>query len=86
MIRGFVMVQCETGFEQNAYKKLQGFKWVDEVHPLFGEFDFIMRVTADDPNSLAKYIIEDVRAIDGITDTKTFLEASFGPETMTKNG
>jgi DNA-binding Lrp family transcriptional regulator len=82
MIRGFVMVQCKTGFEQNAYKKLKGFKWVDEVHPLFGEFDFIMRVSAEDPNNLARYIIEDVRAIEGIIDTKTFLEASFGPESL----
>ncbi len=82
MIYGFVMVQCKTGLEQNAYKVLQNFGWVEEVHPLFGEFDFIMRVKAEDPNDLAKQIIEEVRSIEGITNTKTFLEASFGPETM----
>ncbi len=84
MIRGFVMVQCKTGFEQNAFKRLQGYPWVDEVNPLFGEFDFIMRVTAKDPNDLAKYIIDEVRSIEGIIDTKTFLEASFGPEPIEK--
>ncbi len=84
MIRGFVMVQCKTGFEQNAFKKLQSYPWVEEVHPLFGEFDFILRVTANDPNDLAKYIIDEVRSIEGIIDTKTFLEASFGPEPIEK--
>ena len=85
MIYGFVMVQCKTGLEQNAYKKLQSFEWVEEVHPLFGEFDFIMRVKADDPNHLAKQIIEEVRGIEGITNTKTFLEASFGPDSLEKH-
>jgi len=80
MIRGFVMVQCKTGKEQNAYKVLKDFDWVEEVHPLFGEFDFIMRVKADDPNHLASFIIDEVRSIDGIINTKTFLEASFGAE------
>jgi DNA-binding Lrp family transcriptional regulator len=77
MIYGFVMVQCETGQEQEVYKKLLGYDFIEEVHPLFGEYDFIMRVKADDPNALAHNIIENVRNIPGVHDTKTYLEASF---------
>ena len=39
-----------------------------------------MRVKADDPNALAHNIIEHVRNIPGVHDTKTYLEASFDGE------
>jgi DNA-binding Lrp family transcriptional regulator len=77
MIYGFVMVQCDTGHEQEVFKKLQGYDFVEEVHPLFGEYDFILRVKAEDPNALAHNIIENIRNISGVQDTKTYLEASF---------
>ncbi|MFW3145499.1 MAG: Lrp/AsnC ligand binding domain-containing protein [Thermoplasmatota archaeon] len=77
MIYGFVMISCNTGKEQEVYKKLQSYDFVVEVHPLFGEYDFIMRVKAEDPDELARDIIDKVRNIPGILDTKTFLEASF---------
>ncbi len=77
MIYGFVMVQCSTGEEQEIYKKLQASDFVVEVHPLFGEYDFIMRVKAEDADNLANQIIERVRNIPGVSHTKTYLEASF---------
>ncbi|MFO8050221.1 MAG: Lrp/AsnC ligand binding domain-containing protein [Thermoplasmatota archaeon] len=80
MIYGFVMVECKTGKEQGVYKQLQGFDFVEEVHPLFGEYDFIMRVKAENPDALASQIISKVRKLDGIIDTKTFLEATFDPD------
>lgn len=86
MIYGFVMVQCNTGLEKNVYERLKTFDWVEELHPLFGEFDFILRVKADDSNHLAKHIIEEIRSIDGINHTKTFLEASFGPDSLETKG
>ena len=84
MIYGYVMIECKTGSEQAVFKKLQTLEQVEEVHPLFGEFDFIMRVKARDPDHLARFIIDQIRKIEGIENTKTFLEASFGPETLKK--
>ncbi|MEA3559795.1 MAG: Lrp/AsnC ligand binding domain-containing protein [Candidatus Thermoplasmatota archaeon] len=77
MIYGFVMVECKTGKEQEIFKQLQGFDFIEEVHPLFGEYDFIMRMKAENPDELASNIITKVRNMDGIIDTKTFLEATF---------
>ena len=76
MIYGFGMVECKTGKEQSVYKQLQEFDFIEEVHPLFGEYDFIMRVRADNPDELASNIITKVRNLDGIVDTKTYLEAT----------
>ena len=82
MIYGFVMVQCDTGREQEVFKLLKGYEFVATVHPLFGEYDFIMRVKADDPNGLASNIIDHIRNIKGVKDTKTYLEASFDGDPM----
>ncbi|MGA1821336.1 MAG: Lrp/AsnC ligand binding domain-containing protein [Thermoplasmatota archaeon] len=82
MTKGYVMVQCGAGFEEDAFKKMQEFAWIKEVHPLFGEYDFILHVECSDPDELAKRIIEDLRNIKGISTTKTFLEASFSAAPM----
>jgi len=82
MIRGYIMVECEVGREQTLYQHLTELPWVLEVHPLFGEYDFILKVEAKDPNELAKEVIDELRAMEGVLDTKTFLEASFGPDDM----
>jgi len=80
MLRGFIMVECEVGSERSVYDTLKGKPWILEVHPLFGEYDFLIRVEAEDPNSLAEHIISEIRTIPGIGTTKTYMEASFGPE------
>jgi DNA-binding Lrp family transcriptional regulator len=85
MIYGFVMVECRTGKESEVYEALKGLKWVDEVHPLFGEYDFLLRVKAKGPDDLAHFIIDQVRRLDGVENTRTYLEASFGPDTLKKS-
>lgn len=82
MLRGFIMVECEVGYERSIYDKLKGLPWIIEVHPLFGEFDFLIRVEAENPDALARHIISGIRSIPGISTTKTYMEASFGPDTV----
>ncbi|MDG6225345.1 MAG: Lrp/AsnC ligand binding domain-containing protein [Candidatus Thermoplasmatota archaeon] len=78
MLRGFIMVECEVGKELSAYESLKKLTWITEVHPLFGEYDFILRVQANDPDELAGHIIDELRAIPGVITTRTYMEASFG--------
>jgi len=80
MISGFIMVECDVGREMSTYEALRKMPWITEVHPLFGEFDFILRVQAQDADELARSILTDLRKVPGIISTKTYLEASFGPE------
>ena len=82
MVYGFVMVQSRTGMEQEVWKKLRKLSGVTEVHPLFGEYDFLLRVTSDDPDGMARMIVNDIRTIEGVLSTKTLLAASFGPEPL----
>ena len=42
---------------------------------LFGEYDLIARIQADDEAALTRCIVEEVRTIKGIKDTKTLIGA-----------
>jgi DNA-binding Lrp family transcriptional regulator len=77
MTRGYVMVRCEAGKEGGAFTRINDLSWVNEVHPLFGEYDFILHVMGENPDQLARVIIDELRNIEGIISTKTFLEATF---------
>ena len=42
---------------------------------LFGEYDLIARIQTNDEASLTRCIVEEVRTIKGIKDTKTLIGA-----------
>ena len=42
---------------------------------LFGEYDLIARVQADDEFTLTRVIVEQIRTIEGINETKTLIGA-----------
>ena len=42
---------------------------------LFGEYDLIAKVQADDEYTLTRVIVEEIRPIPGITNTKTLIGA-----------
>ncbi|MGY8728726.1 MAG: Lrp/AsnC ligand binding domain-containing protein [Candidatus Poseidoniales archaeon] len=42
---------------------------------LFGEYDLIARVQADDEYALTRCIVEEIRVLVGISDTKTLIGA-----------
>ncbi|HEC82042.1 MAG TPA: Lrp/AsnC family transcriptional regulator, partial [Thermoplasmatales archaeon] len=46
---------------------------VVEVYPLFGEYDIIAKLEADDFDSIGSVVIKKIRAIAGVLDTKTLV-------------
>jgi DNA-binding Lrp family transcriptional regulator len=79
-MRAFIMIECEAGCEKSAFETIKRLPWVISVHPLFGEYDFIVRAESKAPDDLASKIVTELRAIPGIVSTRTYLEASFGGE------
>jgi DNA-binding Lrp family transcriptional regulator len=57
--------------EYEVFNKLSKLHEVIELHPLFGEYDFIAKIEAKDYESIGQFIIHKIKTIDGITDTKT---------------
>jgi DNA-binding Lrp family transcriptional regulator len=57
--------------EYEVFNKLSKLHEVIEVHPLFGEYDLIAKIEAEDYESIGQIIINKIKTIDGITDTTT---------------
>ncbi|MCL4479898.1 MAG: Lrp/AsnC ligand binding domain-containing protein [Thermoplasmataceae archaeon] len=67
----FVLVSTVPGKEHEVYNKISKVKYVVEIHPLFGEYDLIVKIDAKDYSELGKTVIEHIRTIEGVIDTKT---------------
>ena len=45
--------------------------FVMDVHVLFGDHDMILKIEADNMGEIARLVVDSVRAIEGVTNTKT---------------
>ncbi len=68
---GFVLISTVPGKEHQVYNELLKIKEIVELHPLFGEFDLIAKLETKDFTELGQIVIDKIRMIDGILDTKT---------------
>ena len=75
MAIGFVLITTEPGQEKFVRGKLEEIKLVTAGWMLFGEYDLIARVQADDEYDLTRCIVEEIRPMEGIVDTKTLIGA-----------
>ena len=75
MAIGFVLITTVPGDEESVRSALDSIEHVTDRWMLFGEFDILARVQADDEFQLTRCIVEDIRPMDGIADTKTLIGA-----------
>ena len=77
MAVGFVLISTAPAHEHEVYNELLKVKEIVELHPLFGEYDLIAKIDAKDLDELGKIVVEQVRSIDGVADTKTLTGTKF---------
>jgi DNA-binding Lrp family transcriptional regulator len=77
MAIGFVLISAAPAREHEVYNKLSKVSAVVELHPLFGEYDLIAKIKADDFEELGKIVVDKIRSIDGVIDTKTLTGTKF---------
>jgi len=77
MAIGFVLISTAPAKEHTVYNLLLKVPEITELHPLFGEFDLIAKIEADSFENLSKIIVDHVRCIEGVVDTKTLTGAKF---------
>ena len=75
MAIGFVLITTMPGEEENVRSALDGIEHVTARWMLFGEFDILARVQADDEFTLTRCIVEEIRPLNGIQETKTMIGA-----------
>ena len=74
---GFVLISTAPAKEHQVYNELLKIKEIVELHPLFGEYDLIAKVDAQDLEELGRIVVEKIRSIDGVADTKTLTGTKF---------
>lgn len=77
MAVGFVLVSAAPGKERDVYNGLLKVSEITELHPLFGEYDLIAKVEAADFDTLGKVVVDKIRSVEGVVDTKTLTGTKF---------
>ncbi len=77
MAIGFVLITIAPTQEHDVSTKLSKVSEVVELHPLFGEYDLLAKIEGDDFDSLGEIVVNKIRSIEGILDTKTLTGTKF---------
>ena len=75
MAIGFVLMTTLPGKEDSVRQALDKVDLVTDHWMLFGEYDLIARVQADEEFALTRCIVEEIRQLPGIRETKTLIGA-----------
>ena len=74
---GFILIKAAPALEHEVYNKLSKVSQIIELEPLFGEYDLIAKIEAEDFEKLGKIVIDNIRSIKGVIDTKTLTGTRF---------
>jgi DNA-binding Lrp family transcriptional regulator len=73
MAIGFALLSISPLHEKTVYEKLKQIPEIIEVHALFGEFDILVKIEAHDIDSIGSIVINKIRSVQGVVDTKTLI-------------
>ena len=68
---GFVLVSVKPSHIRKVFNEIHKVPEVLEVNTLFGEYDIIAKIKVEDAEKLGKIVIDKIRIIDGVSDTRT---------------
>jgi DNA-binding Lrp family transcriptional regulator len=74
---GFVLISTAPAKEHDVYNELLKIPEIVELHPLFGEYDLIAKIEAEDFNKMGEIVVDQIRTIKGVIDTKTLTGIKF---------
>ena len=73
MAIGFALVSISPLKEKEVFEKLSTISEIVEVHPLFGEFDILVKINCKDIDEIGSIVINKIRSTNGVMDTKTLI-------------
>ena len=75
MAVGYVLINVKPGSELEVYDAIKALDMVEDATLLFGDYDLLVKMTADSMSSIAAAVVENIRSISGVIDTKTLAGA-----------
>lgn len=77
MALGFVLISSDPEKERAVFEALLHVPEIKDLHPLFGEYSLIGKVEAPDFDTMGQVIVDKVRTVDGVLETKTLTGTRF---------
>lgn len=71
MVQAYVLIQTEVGKAAQVADEVRKIPGIDSAEDVTGPYDVIVRVSADDVDSLGKLVVARVQGIEGIVRTLT---------------
>tara|TARA_B100001094_G_C17528180_1_gene483341 strand:+ start:23 stop:256 length:234 start_codon:yes stop_codon:yes gene_type:complete len=75
MAVGFVLITTEPGKEVSVREKVAEIDCVKGIWVVFGNFDCFVKVEADEESDLTEAIVQGIRSVPGIVETRTLIGA-----------
>ena len=71
MSAGYVLVDVEPGTEYSVHQEVSSLEFVSDAQVLFGDHDMIIKIEAENIGEIARLVVDSIRPIEGVTNTKT---------------
>jgi DNA-binding Lrp family transcriptional regulator len=73
MPRAFLLINVESGFEDNVLKELKTFRGVEEAYYSYGVYDIITKIKAETMEQLKDMVTKKVRMLPRVRSTLTLI-------------
>ena len=73
MATGFALLSISPLYEKSVYGSLKNIQEITEIHPLFGEFDILVKIECSDIDHIGEVVIQKIRSLKGVVDSKTLI-------------
>ena len=73
MVTAYVMIKANTADVKQLGDAIRGVDAVESCHIVAGDVDLIAKLNADYPDGILEVVGEELRALDGIEETRTYL-------------
>jgi len=75
MLTAFVFISTELGEEENLLKQLRSISNVKEAHIVYGVYDMVVKVEAENMEKLKEIVTRNIRSLSDVRSTITMTVA-----------
>ncbi|MCW4032894.1 MAG: Lrp/AsnC ligand binding domain-containing protein [Candidatus Bathyarchaeota archaeon] len=75
MLTAFVLISTELGEEENLLKQLKSVSNVKEAHIVYGVYDIVVKVEAENMDILKEMVTRNIRSLSEVRSTITMTVA-----------
>lgn len=73
MATGFALLSISPLHEKTVFEALKNIPQITEIHPLFGEYDILVKMECEDIDQIGETVIKKIRSLKGVMDSKTLI-------------